>query len=271
MKLLEVDAADLAGHATTLRDLFEGRLTGMVIRGAFTPTEAAAVVERLERGDFGLDKQPSNAFKGETYGRVLIVGERDLGPYFSEASRFRDACVPLFAGAPPFQARVESLLGAVGGDYGIAVPKGPDGAVYSPATIRGLHEGGQIDLHCENETVDFPSMWHLSRLIHARNQLSYYVLLARPEAGGELHIHNARFGEESGARMAHMGRTGNAALQALEHFGHAVPYTNAGDMLVFDSGRHFHHVSPVVGQRKRWTMGGFLARSTDDRTVYYWS
>jgi len=271
MRLLEVDSADLGAHADSLSEIFAGRLTGMVIRHAFPSEAVARVVARLERADFGLQSQPATHFKGQTYGHVLIVGDRELGDYFREAARFRDACKDLFAAAPDFQTQVERLLLAVGGGRTVSVPHGPDGSSYAPATIRGLHAGGQIDLHCENETVEFPSMWHLSGLIHARNQLSYYVMLGLPQAGGELVIHNARFAEGPGEQLARMERTGSAALEALAPYGQLTPRTDVGDLIVFDSGRHFHRVTEVIGPRIRWTMGGFLARALDDRAVYYWS
>ena len=44
-----------------------------------------------------------------------------------------------------------------------------------------------------------------------------------------------------------------------------------GDLLVFDGGRHFHQILPVVGPRRRWTVGGFMA-PTRDRTAWLrWS
>ena len=271
LRLLEVDAGDLDRHPTALSDLFAGQLTGMVIRHAFPRQALAGVVARLERADFGLASQPATHFKGVSYGRVLIVEPRDLANYFREAARFRAACAELFDGAPAFQERLDALLTSVAGGRGVHVPTGPDGSAYAPATIRGIPAGGQIDLHCENETVDFPSMWHLSRLIHARNQLSFYLVLALPESGGELVIHNARFAEGAGEQLARMERTGSVPLEALAPYGQAIPRTDVGDLLVFDSGRHFHRVTPVAGPRLRWTMGGFLARSLDETTVYYWS
>ncbi len=272
LRLLEIDSTDLKGHSDVLSDIFAARLTGAVIRGAFPGAALASVVARLEAGDFGLQSQPSPAFAGETYGRVLIVGDRDLAEYFREAARFRAACVELFAGTLDFQTRIEELLSAVAGGRRVTVPAGPDGTTYAPATIRGLHEGGEIDLHCENETVEFPAMWHLARALKARNQLSYYVVLALPAAGGELVIHNARYAEEpAGARLASMERNEQATLDMLAPYGHVVPRTAVGDLLVFDSGRHFHRVTPVVGPRFRWTMGGFLAPSLDESAVHYWS
>jgi hypothetical protein len=271
LRLMEVHSSDLGAHAGALSEIFAGRLTGIVIRHAFQPEALKSVVEHLECADFGLQPQPATHFKGQTYGRVLIVGDRELGDYFREGARFRAACRALFADGSGFEARIEELLRKVGGGRSVSVPRGPDGASYTPATIRGLHAGGQIDLHCENETVEFPSMWHLSGLLHARNQLSYYVMLALPQSGGELVIHNARHGEGAGQQLDRIERAGSAAIAALAPYGELIPYTAVGDMIVFDSGRHFHRVTEVVGPRTRWTMGGFLARSLDDSALYYWS
>ena len=272
LRLLEIDAADLARYPDALSDIFTERATGAVIRGVFPADALAAVVARLEAGDFGLESQPSTAFVGQTYGRVLIVGDRDLDEYFREAARFRAACDELFGRPLGFQARVEAVLAAIAGGRSVQVPAGPAGEPYAPATIRGLHAGGEIDLHCENETVEFPAMWHLSQVVRADNQLSFYVMLAIPEAGGELVIHNARFADgAAGGRLASMERNEQATLDMLAPYGQIVPRTAVGDMIVFDAGRHFHRVTAVIGPRHRWTMGGFLARSRDDRIVHYWS
>ena len=98
-----------------------------------------------------------------------------------------------------------------------------------------------------------------------------HQLVAAPDAGGELVVHNARFGEGAGKELAHLERTGSAALDAIAACGQVIPRMDVGDIIVFDSGRHFHRVTEVSGPHIRWTMGGFLARSLDDRSVYYWS
>lgn len=272
LQLVEIDAANLAEQSDVLSDIFAERVTGAVIRGVFPAGPLAAVAARLEAADFGLESQPSPAFIGRTYGHVLIVGDRELDGYFREASRFRSACIELFSGTLDFQERVEAVVAAIAGGRSVRVPVGPTGQSYAPATIRGLHAGGEIDLHCENETVGFPAMWHLSQVLRADNQLSFYVALALPEGGGELMIYNARYADgAAGERLASMQRNEQATLDMLEPYGYVVPQTAVGDMIVFDAGRCFHRVTPVVGPRHRWTMGGFLARSHDDQVVHYWS
>lgn len=43
-----------------------------------------------------------------------------------------------------------------------------------------------------------------------------------------------------------------------------------GDFLLFDGGRIWHQVRPVLGPINRITVGGFTALSKNQREVYYW-
>ena len=43
------------------------------------------------------------------------------------------------------------------------------------------------------------------------------------------------------------------------------------DMFIFDGGRCFHRVSKVVGERPRYTIGGFLGFSQTHDQLYCWS
>ena len=45
---------------------------------------------------------------------------------------------------------------------------------------------------------------------------------------------------------------------------------NAGDLIIVDSGRYLHRVTPVVGQKIRWTACSFMAHAKDRNAVYCW-
>ena len=44
-----------------------------------------------------------------------------------------------------------------------------------------------------------------------------------------------------------------------------------GDMILFSGGRIWHQVANLSGDKPRITIGGFGARSRDDKTFYFWS
>ena len=43
-----------------------------------------------------------------------------------------------------------------------------------------------------------------------------------------------------------------------------------GAMIVLDSGRYLHRVTPVIGPHKRWTACSFMARSRARDATYCW-
>ena len=49
------------------------------------------------------------------------------------------------------------------------------------------------------------------------------------------------------------------------------PLRRPADLVVFDSGRHVHRVTPVEGRRARLTCGGFLTLASDRSHVAFWS
>jgi hypothetical protein len=43
-----------------------------------------------------------------------------------------------------------------------------------------------------------------------------------------------------------------------------------GDLVIVDSGRHYHRVTPVEGTTTRWTACSFMSHALDRRAVYCW-
>src|SRR5262249_55869233 len=157
-----------------------------------------------------------------------LAGE-DLNAYFEEGAAFRDACAILFNGVPDYQTRIEELLAQMSGGRPVAVPRGPDGRRYVASSIRGVAPTGAIDLHCENETLGFPGMRHLAKVIDARDQLSFYLTLGIPEAGGEIAISALKHAEGPGRALLNMERDTDRTLRAIEPYGGFVPRLNVGD------------------------------------------
>jgi hypothetical protein len=56
-------------------------------------------------------------------------------------------------------------------------------------------------------------------------------------------------------------------VRRFEHFAVAL---EAGDLIVFDGGRHYHRVLPNQGESRRWTIGGFLSLSRAGTESWVW-
>lgn len=270
MRLVEMDITEVGAHVGILGEVFSGRQLGVIVRRFYPAEFLPVVVKRLEESSFGLRKQLSDRFAGESYGKMLIVGGDDLREYFEEAAQLEKALPRLFEGGVDFSAHAQHVLSVLAGGFPVRAPEGPDGRSYLPFAIRGLRSGGGIDLHCENETVDFPAMKHLSQRLAVGNQASFYTLLASPESGGELVIYDLRNAEDAGAALSRMDRHPDRIGEFLASRDNLVPVLQAGDAILFDAGRHYHRVTPVSGQRMRWTMGSFLAFDRSRTVLHHW-
>jgi hypothetical protein len=282
-RLLDIEAADVARHATVIDDLRERRLDGLIVRGALPAGAAAAAVARLERGDTPLRRATFPGFpevpaSPHVFGRAIVACPPDLTEYFAEAAAFRSALPSLFAGDLDFEARLSSIFSVLAGGRPASVPAGPGGGTYTPATIRVLPEGHQIGVHVGNAFLRLPQARHLATLVEVDVQLSYFVPLTLPEAGGELVVYALEWsdteaylppaGEASGDLVYDAS---DEAIRFIELCDREVFRPGEGDLLIFDGGRYYHRVTPVRGGRPRRTLGGFVALTRDRAGVGYWS
>lgn len=273
LRFVEIDAGELPSLGRDLvAEIYDCRLVGVIIRGAFSASTAARVVERLESGACIRHQQDGEFYQGSRYGRLLVSAGPDLRGYFDDAQAFRSDFAALFEGGPDFQTRIEELLVHAHAGRPASVPRGPGGETYEAASIRVVASGGKMDLHCEAETGGLPSMSHLASLVDVFAQLSFFVTLAPSESGGELHISALRVDDAPAKMLPRMDeRADEETLRSLDPFGELVVRPAAGDLLLFNGGRFFHRVAPIVGSRPRWTVGGFVARSLDGKSLFYWS
>lgn len=271
LRIAEINAEDLPSQGRDfIADIFASRLTGIVIRGAFSAPAVARVVERLESGAYNQHARASRYWEGRTLGPSLQYATPDLREYFDNVRRFRADCAALFEGGPDFQARIEELLAHARAGQPLSSLRGPAGDAYATATIRGLVSGGDMHVHCDIEQLRFPAIQHLAARFDVSAMLSYFVMLATPEVGGELHIYGLRYDDERGKALAPMSLSKEDTLREIAPYGEVVLQMTPGDLLVFDAGHHYHRVEHVSGGRTRWTQGGFICRSRDGASVFCW-
>lgn len=268
-----VEAASVTAAEPLVDEVLGARLAGFVVRAAVPGEHAARVLDRLERGTFGIPAYPSEHFrKGFTVSPRPLASSRgaeQLALYFEHAPRTLAAFSELFAGGEGYSGCVERLLGALS-RRPVALARREDGSPFVPATIRRMRAGAEIGLHCELETMHFDGMRTIEPYIRPDRILSLYVGLATPETSGELRVYDMVFGQPSGEVMRRSERVG----EPLEAVTAGVPYWRVrlgpGDLLVFDAGSHFHRVVQVEGDTARWTLGALAAVSRDDASLLYW-
>src|SRR6185503_11382944 len=119
--------------------------------------------------------------------------------------------------------------------------------------------------HCDNEHALRPSYEHLLRLIEP-HLCSFVLTLASPDDGGELEVFDRQV-DPVARRIMNDDRAPALDLAGVDSVRFRVP---AGAMIVLDSGRYLHRVTPVIGRNIRWTACSFMALSRAHDAMYCW-
>lgn len=137
---------------------------------------------------------------------------------------------------------------------------------------------GQFNLHCGNEFNGMTESFYnrFNSVVAVKNQLSYFLVISKPDAGGELTVFNLKWNEKQ--------VNGRDALNPnVKEYGSKIYFKTdkrlkplklnpqPGDMIVFQGGNLWHQVEAIEGKKPRLTLGGFLAFTYDQQEVVYWS
>ncbi|MCB9524076.1 MAG: 2OG-Fe(II) oxygenase [Myxococcales bacterium] len=273
LSMYELTAAELATQPEILADLFEARHTGVVVRGALP--QAQALADRIN--DAGLADLWASPNRGMPGGELKVIGEaatptftKMQGPsveQYGEAARTHRATMARVFGELEPTARINHLFSGLNGGRA-AGPAQFDGHLpWSPYTVRALGPGQQIyshhDLHYWLAVYQ-----RLPQALDRTSLLSWFITVQAPTGGGELTVYGL-WGSDPNPPMLPTRFLDTQALEA--RFGKHAFDLRAGDLVVFDSGRHVHRVTPVTGDRPRLTLGGFMTLDTARTRAAYWS
>jgi hypothetical protein len=274
-----IPASDTAGYEDALHDIHVGKLDLLIVTGAIPARTCASVVEKLE------DRSAKYRWTPQEHPDIrkkqfLLIGEPlspyvghpdgpELAHYYAEGAYVRAKCRELFGPEVDFERSIESCFARLGGGRKIVLPEGIlPGTHYTPATLRALPPECEIPVHVGNYFITTPATRHLATLVDLDDQLSYFVPLHTPEAGGELVVYRFEWGMEP----PEMTREARANWDDQPERWPCMSFApSVGDLLLFNGGRFYHRVSRVKGNRARWTIGGFVSFSPDGSSVLYWS
>ncbi|BAY66157.1 hypothetical protein NIES22_62700 [Calothrix brevissima NIES-22] len=281
---LDIHVSEIEKYSSALQDmLFNRSFEGMIIRDVLPRDAVELIVSRLEKNEGGmseiLDSKFAEAIKGAyTLGENIVFCDSGLQQYFNYAAVFRQKCATLFQGTLDFEERMEFVLRSLSGGLSVKVPKGTQGETYIPATIRKLPTDHEFPIHVGNDFLNSPQSEHLRTIVDTTDQLSFFIPLVLPEAGGELVIYGLEWdGEEllfddTNSNSGYGARLYQQSHQVFDHqYGSMSFKPGIGDMVLFDGGRFYHCIAPTVGSRARMTIGGFLSFSKEHDAIYYWS
>lgn len=267
LRTVELDAADAGAHPDLFHRLRAGELQAFVVHGVYPEGVLARVVARLERNEPAfLQTRFPEKFRSFFYGRNVNLAAPGLPGYFPEADEFRARLAGLFP-EPGFEAHLGSLLARLdGGRPFVAAPGPGPGERYMFTTLRGHLEGGYIPAHVDNEQHLRPSYRHLREVVE-RHMTSFVLAFTRAEKGGALEVFDYSVAPER-ARLLSDDRVRDRPDP--DRYASARFRLPPGSLIVLDSGRLLHRLTPVEGPVRRWTACSFMARARGVAATYCW-
>ena len=262
-------AADGPADPAALERLRADEIDALVIHDVVAAGGLAPLAERLESNAPGFPRTEfPGPFRSFFYGMNLNLSEPDLADYFAAEPDFRAALAALTAEEGVDLAdRVAATLARFDrGRAYVAAPGPAPGARHHFTTLRGHRPGGYIPVHFDNEQADRPTYRHIAPQI-ASDIFSFVLTLAEAEAGGQLELFDLRAEAHAGAFRNVDGGRAAVDLDAVQRVALPVP---AGAMVLVNSGRLLHRVTPVEGARTRWTMCSFMALERGGDRVLCW-
>jgi tetratricopeptide (TPR) repeat protein len=243
--------------------LCKGKLDGMLIEQAFSKEEMARVKNRIESSKY----TKTSRHYGERIGLSFRDVNQDVALYFRKSILFRIQLEEIFENC--FEKKVLSILNKISGSRPVELLKESPENLFVPAEIRIIHPSKEeTKAHTENETFEkSKECKYLKQIDKKVDILSYFIVVEKPEKGGELVLYNLLWQQTMSVMKKDCS---DQRDYYLERFKKQYINPEVGDMVIFNAGRIWHKVAGCEGNKNRITVGGFLARSKDDKTVFCW-
>lgn len=253
-----VEAEFIDNYPDGVNQIYKCEIDGMLIKQVFTKEEMFKAKHQLEN-----PRNRNTVGYGESFGIVLPVKENEPTKYFHDVKIYRNELNKIFESG--YEARIEALLSKVSGGRTVELAS-ENHQSYAPAQIRFVEPNkGGIIIHKGSQFLKHPTFAHLREIARLQEHLSYFLIIDKPEEGGELIIYDLPAEE---AKKDFDTLVKDSAFEKCEK---KYVSPDIGDMVLFHGGTIWHKVADARGRKNRISIGGFVALSKDDRKVFYWS
>ncbi len=274
--LAEIGPPMTDGGADELGPLLRGEGTALVVREAFDQQTVGRLVQRL--GAASGDPAWGNPNQAMPGGDVRVLGEAatptfrtprgpSLPVYLARAGEHDRLVRRVFGRSNDPWPPLARIMSWMAGHRAARRPMGPSRVEWPPYTVRQLGMDQQIYAH-HDDHYGLAVFSDLEASVDRGALLSWFVTLAAPDSGGALVVYGLRSSDPDPPMLPTRFLDGQA-LDA-DYVRQEIPLA-AGDLVVFDSGRHVHRITPVVGPRPRLTLGGFMGQYADGSAMACWS
>lgn len=272
--------ADIAENSNRIDDLYNRKADGYLIKNILSESEIKELIDLFE----SLDKSKAvssgkrNFIIPRAFSQIQNENEFDFGlldSYLTDAQWLLEEMKKNLSF--DIQERVVRAISRMQGGIQVTIPEYKTDGVNRPftfATYRFLSpsEGG-MHIHCGSMFREiYPNFYkQLDKMVNFDGQLSYFLMLQRPEKGGKLRLFNAEWKDYKVHRddRGFIGADGH--VQSMEETTTQDIDPMPGDLLMFVGGDIWHEVTRPEQGLPRITLGGFLAYSNTRDQIYIWS
>ena len=260
----------LATHPRPLEELTAGNVPAFIMRRAYNPDHAAALVERFYERGLIYDPRPTGK------GRVDIgtsmgshAGNREF--FLDHAGETNELFETLFEGYDDPVKFIYDTLTALSVDKRAVTGYEPDGRRYGPAIFRTYYEdrghGPHLDV-LERDRLDGNprSTYALARFERQLSCILCFQDAEIDEEQGQTFIYRHRWSPDMPKGWNKTFRE-DAAAQGIER---VRVQLQPGDCYVFGS-EYGHEVPSIAGETPRIVLAAFFGMSQDDDEMFVWS
>ena len=252
-----VDATSLGANRDLIRRLRREEFECIIVRNVYRAEECALLRRRLEDADHALPRTSfPPPFRSHFLGMNLNLASADLTGYFKMEPVFRQRLKDLFSGMTHLETRITGILSLLDGCRRYRAVPGPQpGQHHMFTTLRQHLPGGFIPQHFDNEQEFRASYREITPQV-VSDIFSFVLAFSQAEAGGALEVFNVRHG---GRRFRMVDGEEDASRLNIEGLESVSFRLAPGEMILFNSGRYLHRLTPVIGATTRWTACSFMA------------
>jgi len=273
IRIVSLERSGLNPPTDILSPVLDASVSGLVIRNAFSSLSMSDAILGLD--DLGDAWQSPN--KGMTGGEIRTIGAAATptftaftGPladdYLASQSQHEAWINRIFRQQEP-TARIADIFSALNKGQPAHPPKFGTQGDWLPYNFRSLERGHEIYAH-HDDHFRLAIYDHLDEIYDRSVILSWFVVVRPATLGGELKLYGLWGSDPNPPTLP----TRFLDAHALDRdFKCETVHLNAGDMVVFNSGKHVHRVTQVKSNVSRITMGGFATVDTARSHLVFWS
>lgn len=256
---LEFDYKDLKKNQNKLSEIIEGTKPALIIRN-FYDVGLCQIVAKNTKDllSFTDEKQIHKKI-----GISLLSFLTHKSDYFHQAKSSRKTLRKIFEKIEDPRKKIHRLLSEFYPNKNVKVATEGE-KKYACGVIRVHELGDHAQVHRDYVRFEAPN-FNVSRLY---NQLSTVLYLQQTERGGDLVIYKKSW-KKSDERFRQISF--GYSRRVLEGCNESVQIKpRPGDLIIINP-IYFHEILPVKGQKKRITLGLFLAFSDYSNHILTWS